>query len=197
MSCCAPAPNSTCDGRLGRDREESCCWRAGRRRRLAADRSLGARQSIAAAASRRSSGAGRLPASSMRASISRPSASTIHWRGDAPPPFIAALNGDRLRRPSLRCRHVDARTIRCRELMRALAVAGFAAEQHHAAVGRRSGRARKPQRAISSTGSRRRSRCRRSPIPDACSSVRPGSACATAGPTWTCRSRSACCSPSA
>ena len=79
------------------------------------------------------------------------------------------------------------------ELLRCVAVAGFAASQRDAARGLGLGRPRQPAwgrgRAPSCTGSRRWWHCPPSRSPAAPSSARRSRRSGPAGPTWTCRSR--------
>ena len=104
-------------------------WPAARLRRPAPDRPVGARRSIAAAAShgsRRRCGACR--ASNTPASTCRPGGFRVAWRGDEPPPLARDADGAGLRGPSRRCRAPSATDDpSSARLVRALAVAGFAA----------------------------------------------------------------------
>ena len=122
---------------------------------------------------------------------------TIRWRADGtPPPFIESLSGDRLRSASLRYRLRTRTDGTLAELVRALAVAGFAASNIMLlSVSIWSGAepaTRDLFHWISALIALPAVRLFR----DASSSARPGKACATARPTWMFRFPSASCSRS-
>ena len=121
---------------------------------------------------------------------------TVRWRSDSvPPPFIETLEASRLRGPFVRHRggQEGRRAVGTDTRARGR---GLRREQHHAAFG------------VDLVGRRRRDP---RPVPLAVCDHRAAGAglfrpdifpsgwqaCGTDGPTWTCRFRSACCSPSA
>ena len=110
--------------------------------------------SIAAAASRGSSASlGGLPGvERARVNLSTRRV-TVAWRGEAPPPFVAAL-GDAGYDAHLHDADADGEGRHPGRLVRALAVAGFAAGNIMCSRSP-SGRAPMPRRATSSTGCRR------------------------------------------
>ena len=135
-------------------------------------------------------------ASNRRASISRPSASTIRWRRRAPPPFIATLRGIGYE-AHLHDAGADDKDATLSRTGPGACRRRLCGQQHHAAVG---------------LGLVRRGACDPRPVPLDLGADRASRAglfgprllpvglaqlCGTARPIWTCRSPSACCSPSA
>ena len=123
---------------------------------------LSSRASIAAAASRGSSAAGRAAGGRTGTRQSVDPARGDHLARRARRRSARDARRARLRGPSPRC-GAEAKDATLARLVRALAVAGFAAEQHHDAVGRGLV-GRRAGRATCSTGSPPRSRYPRWPI---------------------------------
>ena len=175
MSCCAPA--RAAPWRSRRRGRQNAARQPRPRRRPAPDRPVGARHPLRGCIAAVEQALGGLGVERARVNLSTQARRRRTGAATAPPPLVATLHGAGYD-AHLHDAGVDERDPEHARAGPGAGGRGLRRQQHHAAVGRRSGPAPTPATRDLFHWISARSPCRRWPIPAASSSARPGARCA-------------------